>query len=127
MNDSTDIDENEELKLKFITLDEFNKVKLKIGKIIKAEKIPKLKKILKVLVDMGNQEIREIAVGAAIHYEPNELEGKIVVVCTNLYPKKIGKIISNGMILAADGIDSDKPVFLTINDQDNVNLGSEIH
>ena len=127
MNDSTDIDENEEPKAEFITFDEFNKVKLKIGKIIKAEKVPKLKKILKVLVDMGNQEIREIAVGAAIHYEPNELEGKIVVVCTNLYPKKIGKIISNGMILAADGIDSDKPVFLTINNDKDVNLGSDIH
>ena len=127
MNDGKDIDENEELKAEFITFDEFNKVKLKIGKIIKAEKVPKLKKILKVLVDMGNQEIREIAVGAAIHYESYELEGKIVVVCTNLHPKKIGKIVSNGMILAADGIDSDKPVFLTINDEGDVNLGSDIH
>ncbi|MGD1835616.1 MAG: methionine--tRNA ligase [Nitrososphaeraceae archaeon] len=127
MSDDTVIDENEELKSKFITFDEFSRIKLKIGKIMKAENIPKMKKLLKVIVDIGNKEIREIVVGAAMHYEPNELEGKIVVVCTNLYPKKLGKILSNGMILAADGVESNKPIFLTIENEKDVNIGSGIH
>ncbi|MGD1839047.1 MAG: methionine--tRNA ligase [Nitrososphaeraceae archaeon] len=127
MSDDTVIDENEDIKSKFITFDEFSRIKLKIGKIMKAENIPKMKKLLKVIVDIGNKEIREIVVGAAMHYEPNELEGKIVVVCTNLYPKKLGKILSNGMILAADGVESNKPIFLTIENEKDVNIGSDIH
>jgi len=44
-----------------------------------------------------------LAVGGALHYKPEEFVGRMVVVCTNLEPKKIGNIISRGMLLAADG------------------------
>jgi tRNA-binding protein len=96
----------------YITYDEFLNVHLKIGKVIQAERIPGMKKILKVKVDIGEEQ-RNLAVGAALHYKPEELVGRFVVVCTNLEAKKIGGIISNGMLLAADGPDG-RPVFLTI-------------
>ena len=107
----------------YITYNEFLKVHLKIGKVIQAERIPGMKKILNVKVDIGEEQ-RNLAVGAALHYKPEELVGRFVVVCTNLEPKKIGGIISNGMLLAADGPDG-RPVFLTITEE--VPSGSIIH
>ena len=106
-----------------ITYDDFLRVQLKIGKVVQAERIPGMKKILKVKVDIGEEQ-RNLAVGAAVHYEPEELVGRFVVVCTNLEAKKIGGVISNGMLLAADGHDG-RPIFLTITEE--VPSGSIIH
>jgi tRNA-binding protein len=105
-----------------VTYDEFLKLHLKVGKVIQAESIQGMKKILKVKVDIGEEQ-RTLAVGAALHYKPEELVGKFVVVCTNLEAKKIGGVISNGMLLAADGPDG-RPVFLTITEE--VRCGSAI-
>ncbi|NOJ28575.1 MAG: methionine--tRNA ligase [Nitrososphaeraceae archaeon] len=107
-----------------ITMDDFLKIKMKLGKIIEAEKIEGMKKILKIRVDIGN-EIREIGAGIALFYNPEDIIGKTVVVLTNLQPRKLGNLISNGMILAADGPDG-KPLLLTVEDKDPI-LGSEIH
>ena len=96
---------------------------LKIGKIIDAENIPGMKKVLKVIVDIGIEQ-RNVVVGAAIFYKPEELIGKVVVICTNMEPRKIGNIISNGMLLAADGSNG-KPIFLTINEE--APIGTNIH
>jgi methionine--tRNA ligase beta chain len=93
-----------------ITYDDFLRVQLKIGKVVQAERIPGMKKILKVKVDIGEEQ--------------RELVGRFVVVCTNLEAKKIGGVISNGMLLAADGHDG-RPVFLTITEE--VPSGSIIH
>jgi tRNA-binding protein len=107
----------------YITLEEFSKVQLKIGKVIHAESIPGMKKIFKATVDLGTEQ-RELAVGGALYYKPEEFVGRVVVVCTNLEPKKIGNIISRGMLLAADGPD-DKPIFLTITE--DAPPGTSIH
>lgn len=106
-----------------ITYEQFSKIHLKIGKVIRAENVPGMKKIFKVTVDIGEEQ-RDLAVGAALYYNPEELVGRAVVVCTNLEPKKIGGIISNGMLLAADGPEG-RPVFLTITE--NVSNGSLVH
>lgn len=106
-----------------ITFDEFMKVKLQIGKVISAEPIPKMKKVFKALVDIGTEK-REVAVGAALWIKPEDFVGKTVVICTNLQPRKIGDMESNGMLLAADGPEG-KPVFLTITDE--APLGAPIH
>src|SRR5215467_8170761 len=106
----------------YITYDEFSKMHLKIGKVVHAEGIPGMKKVFRVKVDIGN-EIRDLAVGAAPYFSPEEFLGKIVVVCTNLEPRKIGSVISNGMLLAADGPEG-RPSFLTISD--DVPLGSSV-
>ena len=107
----------------FITFDEFSKVHLRIGKVLRAEAMQGVKQVFKATVDLGSAQ-RELAVGGALHYKPEEFVGRTVVVCTNLEPKKIGSIISRGMLLAADGPE-DKPVFLTISE--DAPVGAPIH
>ena len=118
MNSSEEAQEDQ-----YITFEDFSKIHLKIGKIIDAENIPGMKKVLKVIVDIGIDR-RTVIVGAAIFYKPEELIGKVVVICTNMEPRKIGNIISNGMLLAADGANG-KPIFLTINEE--APIGANIH
>ena len=107
-----------------ISFEEFSKIDLRIGRIIKVEDIPRLNKVYKAEVDLGFEK-RIVVVGAAMYYKPDELEGRLVILCSNLEPKKIGNIESNGMILALDGING-KPVFLTIDKEENVELGSKV-
>lgn len=107
-----------------ISFEEFSKIDLRIGRIIKIEDIPKLNKVYKAEVDLGFEK-RIVIVGAAMYYKPDQLEGRLVIVCSNLTPKKIGNIESKGMILALDGING-KPVFLTIDKEENVELGSKV-
>jgi tRNA-binding protein len=107
----------------YITFEEFSKVQLKIGKVIKSESMPGMKKVFKATIDLGTEQ-REIAVGGVMHYKPEEFVGRVVVVCTNLKSKKIGNIISRGMLLAAGGPE-DRPVFLTITE--DIPLGTSIH
>lgn len=106
-----------------ITFEEFSKVHLKIGKVLHAESMQGMKKVFKATIDLGSEQ-RELAVGGALHYKPEEFVGRTVVVCTNLEPKKIGGIISRGMLLAADGPEG-KPVFLTITE--DAPVGAPIH
>jgi methionine--tRNA ligase beta chain len=107
----------------YITIEEFSKVQMKIGKVIHAESILGMKKVFKATVDLGTEQ-RELAVGGASYYKPEEFVGRVVVVCTNLEPKKIGNMISRGMLLAADGLEG-KPIFLTITE--DVQRGASIH
>lgn len=107
----------------YITFEEFSKVRLRVGKVVRAEKVEGMKKIFKAIVDLGTEQ-RELAVGGAQFYEPEKFVGKIVVVCTNLEPKKIGTVISRGMLLAADG-DGGKPLFLTVTE--DAPPGASIH
>jgi methionine--tRNA ligase beta chain len=107
----------------YITFKEFSRLQLKIGKVIKSETLSGMKKVFKTTVDLGTEQ-REIAVGGALHYKPEEFVGRLVVVCTNLKPKKIGNIISRGMLLAADGPEG-RPVFLTITE--DIPPGASIH
>ena len=107
----------------FITFEEFSKLHLKVGKVIQAEGMSGMKKVFKAIVDIGSEQ-RILAVGGATYYKPEEFIGKMVVVCTNLEPKKIGNIISKGMLLAADGPEG-KPIFLTVAEE--VPPGASIH
>ena len=107
----------------YISFEEFSKVQLKIGKVIQSESMPGMKKVFKATIDLGTEQ-REIAVGGALHYKPEEFVGRLVVICTNLEPKKIGNIISKGMLLAADGPEG-RPVFLTITE--DIPPGTSIH
>jgi len=87
-------------KEELITIDDFAKVKLKVGKVIKCEKVEKSDKLLKSQIKIGN-EVRQIVSGIALHYSPEEMVGKSVVVVTNLKPVKLRGVLSEGMILAA--------------------------
>ena len=117
---SARVDEEEQ---QLITFEEFSKVQLKIGKVIQSEAMHGMKKVFKATIDLGTER-REIAVGGALHYKPEEFVGRLVVVCTNLEPKKIGNIISRGMLLAADGPEG-KPVFLTV--MEDIPPGASVH
>jgi methionine--tRNA ligase beta chain len=115
--------ERVEEQQQYISFEEFSKVQLKIGKVIQSETVPGMKKVFKATIDLGTEQ-REIAVGGALHYKPEEFVGRLVVVCINLEPKKIGNIISRGMLLAADGPEG-KPAFLTITE--DIPPGAAIH
>ena len=108
---------------KSITIEEMSKVNLCVGRIVSAEQIPNKQKILKTVVDIGS-ELRDIVVGVAENYRPEALIGKVVVVCTNLAPRKLGSITSNGMLLAAESPDG-KPILLTTDSE--VEIGAPIH
>lgn len=84
-----------------IQFDDFAKIDLKTGTITAAEKVEKADKLLKLEVDLGFEK-RTIVSGIALHFEPASIIGKQVVVVTNLAPRKMRGIESNGMILMAE-------------------------
>ncbi|RLB07255.1 MAG: methionine--tRNA ligase [Deltaproteobacteria bacterium] len=90
----------EEKKEHLISIEDFSKIDLRIGKILEAEKIPGSKKLIKLKVDTGGEE-RTIVAGIAESYKGEDLVGKLVVVVCNLKPAKIFGIESQGMLLAA--------------------------
>jgi len=83
-----------------ITIDEFAKVALRVGKVIEAAAHPNADKLLVLKVDIGS-EVRQIVAGIAKFFKPEDLVGKNVVVVTNLKPAKLRGIESQGMLLAA--------------------------
>lgn len=92
-----------------ISIGDFMKVELKIGKVVSAERVKKSEKLLKLQVDTG--QMRQIVAGIGKAYTPEDLVGKKVVVITNLQPAKLMGNESNGMLLAATGQD-ETPVIL---------------
>lgn len=84
-----------------IVYDDFAKLDMKVGTIVSAEKVQKADKLLKLQVDLGF-ELRTIVSGIALHFMPEEITGKQVVVVANLAPRKMRGIESNGMILMAE-------------------------
>ncbi len=83
-----------------ITFDQVMAVKLKTAVVLEAEKIEGADKLLKLQVDLG-EEKRQLVAGIALHYKPEELVGKTIVVVANLKPAKLRGVKSEGMLLAA--------------------------
>jgi len=92
-----------------ISFEEFKKLDMRIGRIIKAEKIKKSKKLMKLEIDLGD-EVRQVVAGIAADYSPEDVLGKLVPVLVNMKPAKLMGVESRGMILAAD-VDG-KPVLI---------------
>ena len=84
-----------------IDFDDFGKIDLKVGTIMKAEKHPDADKLLVFKVRIGTEE-RQIISGVAEYYQPEELVGKKVIVVANLKPKKLRGLESKGKLLFAD-------------------------
>jgi methionyl-tRNA synthetase len=84
-----------------ITIDEFFKTELKIGKVVVAEEVKKSKKLLRLEVDLGEAKPRQIVAGIKEYYKPEELVDTYVCVVSNLKPAKLMGMISEGMLLAA--------------------------
>lgn len=97
--------ESEEEKMPEIAFDDFAKVELKAAKILECEPIKKAKKLLKLIVDDGSEEKRQIVSGISQWYKPEGLIGKTVIIVANLKPAKLCGEMSYGMLLAADTAD----------------------
>jgi methionyl-tRNA synthetase len=96
-----------------ITIDDFVKVEMRVGEILTAERIPKSDKLLKFTIDLGEAEPRQILAGIAEHYEPEKLVGRKVAVVSNLKPRKLRGLESQGMVLAASVGEEGRPVLAT--------------
>ncbi len=94
-----------------ITYDEFKRLDIRVGVVVSAESIKGKNKVMKALVDIGGEK-RELIVGGAEYYKPEDMIGRRVIVLANLEPKRIAGITSYGMLLAADV--NGKPYWLTV-------------
>lgn len=84
-----------------ISYNDFEKVEIRVGKILSAEKIPDTDKLLKLIVDFAEEKPRQIVSGISLYYpDPNVLVGKICMFVTNLEPRIIKGFESNGMLFA---------------------------
>ena len=92
-----------------ITIEDFTKVEMRVGQVKSAERVAGADKLLKVMVDVGD-EVRQIVAGIATAYQPEQLLGRKVVVVMNLAPRKLRGVESNGMIVAASIGPEGKPV-----------------
>lgn len=105
-----------------ISIDDFDKIQIRVGEVLQCESVKKSKKLLVSQIRIG-EEVRQIVSGIAQHYKPEEMVGKKVAVITNLKPVKLCGVESQGMILAA-GDDEGNLSVLTV-DRDMI-AGSEI-
>ncbi|EGT3599328.1 methionine--tRNA ligase [Clostridium perfringens] len=105
-----------------ITIDDFDKIDLRVVKVLECEPVKKAKKLLKLKVDLGGEE-RQVISGIAQYYKPEELVGKYVVLVANLKPVKLRGELSQGMILAA--APSDDSELLLVNPGEML-IGSQV-
>lgn len=104
-----------------ISIEDFARVEMRVGRIVEAERVPGSSKLLKLQVDIG-EEIRQVVAGIGKAYDPEALPGRFVVVVTNLKPAKLMGVESNGMIVAAS--EEGRPVLVTV--AEPVALGSRL-
>jgi methionyl-tRNA synthetase len=99
-----------------ISIEEFAKVDMRVGEVKAAEHVPGASKLLKLMVDIGT-EVRQVVAGLAEYYRPENLIGMKVVMVTNLQPRKLRGVESNGMIVAASVGDHGHPVLVTFKEE----------
>ncbi|WP_035294334.1 methionine--tRNA ligase [Clostridium sp. KNHs214] len=106
-----------------ITIDDFDKIDLRVVKVLECEPVKKANKLLKLKVDLDGEE-RQVVSGIAKYYKPEDLVGKYVVLVANLKPVKLRGEISQGMILAAS-TDDDSKLF-TVSIPGDLPTGSQV-
>lgn len=101
---SEEVKKNEDVDVKksnMINIDDFQKIELRVGKILSAEKVPETDKLLKLSVDLGEGTLRQIVSGISLYFpDCSVLVGKKCMFVANLEPRVIRGIESQGMILA---------------------------
>ena len=105
-----------------ITIDDFDKIQLRIGEILKCEEVPKSKKLLCSQVKIGS-EVKQIVSGIKMQYSAEEMVGKKVVVVANLKPAKLAGLLSEGMLLCAEDAEGNLALLNAEKDMPN---GAEI-
>ncbi|MDP4108663.1 MAG: methionine--tRNA ligase [Bacillota bacterium] len=93
-----------------ISIDDFAKTDLRVAKVLSCETVPKSEKLLKLILDVGNEK-RQVASGIAKYYKPEDLIGRSVILVSNLKPAKLMGITSQGMILASNGDEGIRVIF----------------
>jgi methionyl-tRNA synthetase len=83
-----------------ISIDQFKRLDIRVGEVLEARRVPGTDKLIEVRVDVG--EVRTIITGLIPHYQPDDLVGKRIIVLTNLEPRRVRGVDSNGMLLAAE-------------------------
>ena len=110
-----------------ITFDEFKKMEIKIGRILSAEKVPETDKLLKLSVDFAEESPRQIVSGISAYFpDLQALVGKKCAFVTNLEPRVIRGLQSNGMILAVSGEDDGSNFFSLLETTPDVLPGSAV-
>lgn len=97
-----------------ITFDYWKKLEMKVGKIVKVERVPKTDKLYKLQVDVGTEKPIQIVTGLVPYYKEEELQDKKIIVLVNLEPAKFAGELSEGMLLCAENEAADKCVLLTV-------------
>lgn len=97
-----------------IDISEFQKLDLRVGLVDSAERIAGSKKLIRLIVDLGEKGKRQLIAGLAEWYKPEDLVGKYVVVITNLKPRRMMGFESHGMLLTAGCGEGETPVILTV-------------
>lgn len=117
--------------MSLISYGDFEKLDIRVARVTHAEPIEGKTRILRGRVklsdvddDESDNNTREVIIGGAQYYTPDEIMGKTVIVIINLEPKKVAGVESRAMLLAADV--NDKPFWLTVCDTDKVPLGSPV-
>ncbi|HSE97232.1 MAG TPA: methionine--tRNA ligase [Blastocatellia bacterium] len=97
----------------YITIDDFTKVELRAATVLEAERVPKADKLLRLIIDVGESQPRQILAGIAEYYAPEQMIGRKIIVVANLAPRKLRGLESNGMLLAASIGEEGRPVIAT--------------
>jgi methionyl-tRNA synthetase len=105
-----------------VTIDDFSRLDIRVGRVTAAERMPKSDKLLKLTIDSGLDQ-RTILSGIAKHYKPEDLVGKQVTFIANLAPRKMMGLESNGMVLMAEDKDGSLRLIRPI---DEVSPGSKV-
>ena len=88
-----------------ISIDDFARAELRVGEFLAAERVPNSARLLRLQVDLGEAEPRQILAGIAAFYAPADLVGRKILVVANLQPRSLMGLESRGMLLAAGGDD----------------------
>lgn len=112
-----------------INYETFKQVELKVAKVLEAERVEGSEKLLKLKVSLGEKDGadlpagRQVIAGVGIKYQPENLVGKSIIIVTNLEPRKLMGLESQGMLLAASN-ENEGPVLLTV--MEEIAPGSEV-
>lgn len=106
-----------------ISYEDFEKLDLKVGEIIKVEEIPKADKLYKLTINIG-EETRTVCAGIKEYYSKDELKGKKIILLANLAPRKLKGIESQGMILAASTENHEEVIL--ISPEADIDVGSKV-
>ena len=107
-----------------INYDDFAKLDLRVATVIECKPHANADKLLVLQIELGNGERRQICAGLRQHYEPEQLVGKQIVVVANLAPRQMRGEVSNGMLLAATDLATNKVIVVT--PADAVVAGSKV-